>query len=46
MMLDEGNRLVDNMLDTWNIWKDREGDWKETSHETPVLDMPMWAYGT
>lgn len=45
MMLDEGNRLVDNMLDTWNVWKDREGDWKETSHETPVLDMPMWAYG-
>tara|TARA_Y100001973_G_scaffold38934_1_gene58559 strand:+ start:292 stop:1089 length:798 start_codon:yes stop_codon:yes gene_type:complete len=46
MMLDVGDELVEKMLDEWNIWKDREGDWKESRHETPVLDMPMWAYGT
>jgi hypothetical protein len=46
MMLDEGDQLVDSMLDIWNIWKDKPGDWKEKNHETPILDMPMWAYGT
>ena len=46
MMLDVGELLVDNMLDAWNIWKDKPGDWKEIPSETTVLDMPMWAYGT
>ena len=44
-MFEEGDRLVDNMLDIWNIYKDRPGDWKETGYDTPVLDLPMWAYG-
>tara|TARA_R100000664_G_C2759740_1_gene149814 strand:+ start:3130 stop:3927 length:798 start_codon:yes stop_codon:yes gene_type:complete len=44
-MFEEGDKLVDNMLDIWNIYKDRPGDWKDTDHDTPVLDLPMWAYG-
>ena len=46
MFLDTGDELVNSMLDIWNIYKDRPGDWKEYNHETPVLDLPMWAYGT
>ena len=42
--MDAGNRLVDRMIDAWTKWSSVSGDWVEYPSQTPILDLPEWAY--